>query len=134
MPRFDMLKVGVLGIDQETRGDRERRAFRLIGQPAEAERTADPHRPAEDLGRKLDQADKLRGAAAQHDSRLGFRRKGRIRKPVPDHFKNLLGAMPYNVGDRGAGYNLGSFPLVVAGGRHGHQLTRVGPAGQHGAI
>ena len=59
MPRFDMFKMSVLRIDQEPRGNRERRALGLIGQPAEAERTADPHRTAEDLGCKLDKSGEL---------------------------------------------------------------------------
>ena len=55
MPRFDVFKMSVLRIDQQARGHRERRALGLVGQPAEAERTADPHRPAEDLGGEFEQ-------------------------------------------------------------------------------
>ena len=46
MPRFDVFEMSVLRIDQQTRGNRERRALGLIGQPAKAERAADPDRPA----------------------------------------------------------------------------------------
>src|SRR6185312_8017874 len=92
MPRFDMFKVSVLRIDQEPRRHGERCVLRLVGQPAEAERAAEPYRTVEDLGCELDHAGELRGAAAQHDARLGLRRERRIRKPVPDHLKNLLGA------------------------------------------
>src|ERR1700736_446560 len=70
MPRFDVFKMSVLGVDQQTRGHRERRALRLIGQPAKAERTADTHRAAENLGGKFDKAGELRRAPAQDNSRL----------------------------------------------------------------
>src|SRR5487761_2237423 len=78
MPRFDVFKMSVLGIDQQARGNRERRALRLIGEPAKAERTADPHRPAENPGCEFEGAGELRSAAAQHNSRLRLCRKGRI--------------------------------------------------------
>src|SRR5271169_401268 len=101
MPRFDVFKMSVLGIDQEPGGNREGRALRLVGQPAEAERATDSDRPVEDPGGKLKGSGELRSPAAQYHSRLWFCRKGRIREPVPDHFKNLLGTMPDNVRDRG---------------------------------
>src|SRR5260370_20049018 len=41
MPRFNVFKMSVLRIAQKTRGNRERRALRLIGEPAKTERTAD---------------------------------------------------------------------------------------------
>src|SRR5258708_25488671 len=56
MPRFDVFKMSVLRIDQKTGGNRERRALGLAGQPAKAERTADAHRPAENLGCKFGKA------------------------------------------------------------------------------
>src|SRR5258708_10962713 len=65
MPRFDVFKMSVLRVDQKTAGNRERRALRFAGQPAKAERTADAHRPAEDLGCKFGKAGELRGATAQ---------------------------------------------------------------------
>src|ERR1700712_3563418 len=49
MPRFYVFKMSVLRIDEETRGHCERRALRLVGQPAKAERPANPHRAAENL-------------------------------------------------------------------------------------
>ena len=55
MPRFDVFEMSVLRIDQEARGHRERRALGLVGQPAETERAADPHRPAENPGGEFDQ-------------------------------------------------------------------------------
>src|SRR5665213_446503 len=87
MPRFDVFKMSVLRIDQEAGGNRERRALRLIGQPAEAERTADPHRAAENAGGKLGEAGELRRAAAQHHPRPRLGCKGGIRQAVPDHLK-----------------------------------------------
>src|SRR4051812_24030914 len=45
-PRFDVFKMSVLRIHQQARGHRKRRALCLAGQPDEAERPADPHRPA----------------------------------------------------------------------------------------
>src|SRR4030088_707863 len=79
MPRFDVFKMSVLRVDQEPCGNRERRALRLVGQPAETERTADPHRPAQDPGCKFGKAGKLRGATAQHHPRLWLCGKGGIR-------------------------------------------------------
>src|SRR5229473_8612461 len=110
MPRFDVFKMSVLRIDQEARGDRERRALGLIGQPAEAERAADPHRPAENPGCKFGKAGELRCATAQDHPCPRLCRKGGIREPVPDHFKNLLGAVPDDVRDRGMGHDLREVP------------------------
>ena len=56
MARFDMLEMSVLGIDQQARGNREGRGLGFRGQPAEAERAADPYRAAEDLGGEFDKA------------------------------------------------------------------------------
>src|SRR5580692_2712307 len=97
MPRFDMLKMSVLRIDQEPGGHRERGVLGLVREPAEAERAANPHWAAENLARQFDNAGELRGAAAQDNSGFGLRRKRGIRKPVADHFKNLLGALPDDV-------------------------------------
>src|SRR6202011_1449807 len=91
MPRFDVFKMSVLRIDQQARGHRERRALRLIGQAAEAERAADPHRPAENPGCEFGKAGELRRAATQDHACPRLCRKGGIPEPVPDHFKNLLG-------------------------------------------
>src|SRR5207237_3794472 len=76
MPRFDVFKMSVLRIDEQTRGSRERCALRLTGQPAEPERTADTHRPAAHLGRDFANAGELRRATAQHNSRPRLCRKG----------------------------------------------------------
>src|SRR5271163_1632755 len=43
MPRFDMFKMSVLGIDQEPRRDREGRVLGLVRQPPKTQRTADAH-------------------------------------------------------------------------------------------
>ena len=102
MPRFDVFEMCVLRIDQQARGHRERGTLGLIGQPAEAERAADPDRPVENVGSEFDSTGELRRAAAQDNPRPRLCRKGGIREPVPDHFKNLLGAMPDDVRDRGA--------------------------------
>src|ERR1700744_6215110 len=51
MPRFDMFKMSVLGVDQAPRRRREGGVLGLGRQPPEAERTAEAHRPAQDLGR-----------------------------------------------------------------------------------
>src|SRR5258708_6059076 len=76
MPRFDVFKMSVLRIDQEARRDRERRALHLIGQPAETERAADPHRPAENPGGKFGKAGELRRAPAQDHPCPRLCRKG----------------------------------------------------------
>ena len=128
VPRFDVLEMSVLGIDQQACGHRKGGVLCLLGQPAKTERATDSNRPAEDLGGKFADARQLRGAAAENHSRLGLRRKGRIRKPIPNHFKNLLDAVPDDVCDRRTGYDLRNIPLI-AGRGDGHQLTRVGPAG-----
>src|SRR3954469_2916804 len=75
MPRFDMFKMSVLRIDQEARGHRKRRALRLVGHAAEAERAADPDRPVENPRRQFDGAGELRSAAAQHHPRPRLCRK-----------------------------------------------------------
>src|ERR1700761_2940386 len=67
MPRFDMFEMSVLRIDQQARRDRERRALGLVGQPAEAERAADPHRTAENLGGEFGKTGQLRSSAAEDD-------------------------------------------------------------------
>src|SRR5438105_15090232 len=115
MPRFDVFEMGVLRVDQQPRGDRERSALGLGGQSAKAERTADPHRPAENLACELHNAGKLGGATAQDNSRPRLCGKGGIGKPVPDHLKNLLGALANDVGDRRARHQLRGVAFVVAG-------------------
>src|ERR1700722_17464642 len=102
MPRFDVFEMGVLRVDQKPGGNRERRALGLVGQPAETERTADPHRTAENLACKFRNTGELGCAAAQHDARPRLCCKGGISQPVPDHLKNLLGALADDVCDRGA--------------------------------
>src|SRR5215475_12277783 len=101
MPRFDMFELSVLRVDQKPGGDRERRGLRLTGQPAKAKRPADADRTAEYLSCEFDEAGELRGSAAQDDLPPGLSRKGRIRKPVPDHFKNLLRTVADDIGNRG---------------------------------
>src|SRR5260370_35131397 len=56
MPRFDMFKMSVLRVDQKSRGNRERRTLRFVGQPAKAERTAYPYRSAAALRSKFREA------------------------------------------------------------------------------
>ena len=72
MPRFDMFVVNILRVDEESGGHRERGVLRLVGQPAEAERTSDPHGPAENLGAEFDEAGQLRGAAREYDPAVGL--------------------------------------------------------------
>src|SRR5207237_8975382 len=100
-------------------------ALRRAGQPNEAERPADPHRTAYNPGCKFGNAGELGSAAAQDYSRRWLGGKWGIREAVPHHFKNLLGALPNDVRDRGAGHDLRNIPLTVAGGRYRHQLARV---------
>src|SRR5688572_23357692 len=94
MPRFDVFQMSVLRIDQQPGRHRERGALGLAGQPAEAERPADPDRAVEDTGGEFNRAGQLGSPAAQDNPRPRLCRKRGIREPVPDHFKNLLGAMP----------------------------------------
>src|SRR4051812_219020 len=133
MPRFDVFQMSVLRIDQQAGRHRERGALGLAGQPAEAERTADPDRPVENPGGEFDRPGQLGRPAAQDNPRPRFCRKGGIREPVPDHFKNLLGAMPDDIRDRGARDDLRSIVFLPCG-RNRHQLARVRPAGQHGPV
>src|SRR5262249_11197395 len=100
VPRFDMLEVSVLGVDQQPCGHRKGRGLGFCGQPAEAERTADAHRYAENLGGEFRHAGKLGGAAAQNDPSLRLGREGRILQAIPDHLENLLSALPDDVRDR----------------------------------
>src|SRR5258708_24768162 len=76
MPRFDVFKMSVLRVDQESGGDRERRALGFARQPIKTERTSDPHRPAENLACELHEAGELGCAAAQGNSRPRFGRNG----------------------------------------------------------
>src|SRR6185437_6962252 len=101
MPRFDMFEVSVLGVDQQARRRRKGGGLRLVGQPAETERTADTDRPVENLDGEFGDTGELRRTAAQHDPGLRLRREGGILKPVADHLENLLDAMLDDVGNRG---------------------------------
>src|SRR6201993_4342619 len=65
MPRFDMFKMSVLGVDQEPRRRREGGVLGLARQPPEPERTADAHRPSQNLGRQFGNAGELRSAARE---------------------------------------------------------------------
>src|SRR6185437_1043752 len=101
MPRFDMFEVSVLRVDQQAGRRREGSGLGLVGKAAEAERTADTHRPVEDLGGELRDTGELRGAAAEHDAGLRLRREGGILEPVAHHFENLLDAVLDDVRNRG---------------------------------
>src|SRR4029079_2094169 len=65
MPRFDGVQRSLWRKAQQAGGHRERGALGLVGQPAEAERTADPDRPVENAGGEVDRAGQLGRAAAQ---------------------------------------------------------------------
>jgi len=136
MPRFDVLKMGVLG---GRPGDRRETAndalFASLGsRPKPSGRPMRTGRPriwvASSKVPVSCEAPPLSTTRA-----FGSAAKGEIREPIPDHFKNLLGAVPNDVRQRGRGTRSAAHPdRPSAGGRHGHQLTRVGPAGQHRAI
>src|SRR5579863_5575140 len=102
VPRFDMFEMSVLRVDQKAGGHSEGCALGLVGKAAEAERATDSNRAVENTCGEFQRSGELTGTPTEDDARFRFRRKGRIRKPVPDHLKNLLGTMPDNVCDRGA--------------------------------
>jgi hypothetical protein len=54
-PRFEMLEMRHLRVDQEPGRHCERRPLRFSGQALDAERPAEPHRTAKNLRRKLEQ-------------------------------------------------------------------------------
>src|SRR5215475_8124036 len=62
-PRFEMLDMRRLRVNQQSGRDRERRSLRLLGQAANAERSADPHGTAQNLRGEPGQAGELAGAA-----------------------------------------------------------------------
>src|ERR1700742_2203591 len=68
VPRFDMLEMSVLRIDQQAGGHREGSALGLVGKTAETERAADSHGPVEDPGREFQRSGELAGAAGEDDT------------------------------------------------------------------
>src|SRR6185437_14795068 len=90
--RFEVYEMGRLGIDQEAGRDREGCALRVLRQSADAERTADPHRPPEDAGGKLRKSRQLARAAGEHDTRAWLGGERRAGKAIAHHFEDFLDA------------------------------------------
>src|SRR5262245_43339738 len=89
-PRFEMLEMCHLGIDQQSRRDGECRSLRLFRKPGNSERPPDPHRAAEDLSRQPGKPRELARAAGQHHAPARLGRERRRRQAVADPFQDLL--------------------------------------------
>src|SRR5262245_15186292 len=97
--RFEMFEMCRLRINQQPRRNGECRSLRFVGQSGNAERPADPHRPAEHLRGKLRKAGQLARSAGEHyaSARLGPERRGR--QAVAHHLQDLLDARLDNARD-----------------------------------
>src|SRR6185312_14005325 len=132
--RFKMLKMCRLRIDQQSRRDGECRSLRFLGQPADAERPADPHRSAENARGELRKPGELACAARQHHASTRLGRERRDREPVAHHFEDLLDARLDDAGELCPRNEMRSLALVVVDRRHRDHVAFVRRAGEHAAV
>src|SRR5258708_1659293 len=98
-PRFEMLKMRRLRVDQQPRRDGECRPLRFLRQSGNAERSPEPHRAAQNLRGKLGHAGELARPAGKHHApaRLGCERPSR--QAIADHFQYFFHAWLDDAGE-----------------------------------
>src|SRR5690606_27253808 len=104
--RFEMFLARALRVDEKAGCDGERRPFRVVGKPGDAERAADTYMTAENLGREIGQAVELRGAAGQHEPAAGLAGITGSVQTVSDEFEGLLDARAHDAHQMRTGHLL----------------------------
>src|SRR6516162_1144538 len=132
-PRFEMLEMCRLRVNQQPGRDRESRPLCLFGQAADAKRSADPHRTAQDLRGKPRQSGELARAAGENDAAARLGRERRSRQAVAHHFENLFDARFDDTHQVGARHEARRLDLAL-NRRHGDHVALVGAAGEHAAV
>src|SRR5215472_9510027 len=128
-PRFHLLEMRQLRIDQKARGDRECRPLGGLGKPANTEWTADPHPPRKNARRDLRQSGELARSPRQDHARARVRRERRGGEAIAHHFQNLFDARADDAYQRRARDDVRRLALVLTDGRHRDDVALVRAAG-----
>src|SRR5580704_10139832 len=134
VPRFDMLEMRELRIDQETRRHRESRPLGRLRHCRNAERPADAHGPAQDAGRKVGKPRELARAAGEDDAAAGPRRKRGSREAVANDLEDLLGARLDDARQHRPRHEARCLTVIPARARHGDHVALIRSSGEHTAI
>src|SRR5207247_6868574 len=89
-PRFEMLKLRRLWIDQQPRRDGKCRPLRFLRQSGNAERSPDPHWATQNLRGELGHAGELARPAGEHHASTRLGRERRRREAIAHHFQYFL--------------------------------------------
>ena len=119
-----------VAVQHQPDAGRERRAVHVIGQAADAGRTAAADRQIEDLLGDLGHAVENRAAAGQHDPGVEALLVAGAADLVPHQVEDLLGARLQNLRQDAARHHA---RLAAADARHLHRLVLVHHAGQRAA-
>src|SRR5215470_6993804 len=117
-PRFEVLEMRHLGIDQKTRGGGESRGLGGVGQSGNAQWPPDPHGTTEHAGGQFRQTSELARTTGENDSpaRLGGKRRGG--EPIAHHFQDFLHPRLDDAGENGTRHELGRLTLVATDRLH----------------
>ena len=121
-------------VDQQPRCDGKRRSLRFLGQPADAERAADPHRTAENLRGEPGEPVELARPAGEHHASARLGRERRCRQAIAHQLQYLLDARLDDAHEVRARDELRRLPLVVVDRRHRDHVALVGAAREHAAV
>src|SRR5262249_6891167 len=98
-PRFEMLKMRRLRIDQQSRRDGKCGPLCFLRQSGHAERSPDPHRTAQNLRGELGHAGELARSAGEHHAPAWLGRERRRREAIAHHFQYFLDAWLDDAGE-----------------------------------
>src|SRR5215475_10245118 len=132
--RFEMFEMCRLRIDQQSRRNGECRSLRFVGQSGNAERSPDPHLPAEYLRCELRKAGKLARSAGEHHASAWLGPKRRGCQAIAHHLQDLFDARLDDARDLRARDEMRCLALVIVHRRHRNHVAFVGSAREHAAI
>src|ERR1700728_2230771 len=120
--RLEVLEVRRLRINKKACCHRKGRALGRVPQPADAQRTSDAYRPAENAGGEIGQSRQLARAPGDDHTATRLARERRRGEAVAHHFENLLHARLDDAHERGPRCELRLLALVLADRRHRDHL------------
>src|SRR5258705_606865 len=122
---LEVLERRLLRENEQARRRRKGRALRFLGKSRNAERTADPHRPPEYLGGKLDQPVELASAAGQNHAPAWLGRKWRRLEAIADHLQDFLHPRPHDPHQLGTRHQLRALTPVIVDRTYGEHVPLV---------
>src|SRR5215831_8992298 len=133
-PRFEMLEMRRLRIDQQSRGDSECSSLCLLRQSGDAEWPSHSHRTAQDLRGQFGYTGELARSSGQYDAPARLGRERRCRQAIAHHFEYFLDARLDDAGEACARHKMRRLAFVTVDRRHGDHVALVGTAGKHAAV